>query len=205
MSALLLSLISGTVVAATPVTPQPWFEFHDYPMKAFERNSEGITGFELLISPDGAVASCSVTSSSGDADLDKTSCFLATKRAKFRPARNSDGQAVWGTYRTEALWAIPEHRLVASAAPDVEVSVNALPAGTMQPPAVKLAYAVDTQGNPDLASCTVLPSSLNQPEVLAEIGCKELLKQTPHAPVIAPSGQPVPAIKTGAVLFKTGG
>lgn len=205
MAAFLLALISGTVVAATPVTPQPWFEFHDYPMKAFERNSEGVTGFQLLISPDGRVADCSVTSSSGDADLDKASCFLATKRAKFRPARNSDGQAVWGTYRTEALWAIPEHHVVSTAAPDLEVSLNALPAGTKQPAAVKLAYAVDEQGNPDLASCTVLPSSLNQPQVLAELGCKELLERSPHTPVIAPSGQAVPAIKTGAVLFKTGG
>ena len=205
MSAFLLSLISGAVVAATPATPQPWFEFKDYPMKAFEQNAEGVARFELLIAPDGHVAGCKIISSSGNAELDKTSCFLATKRAKFRPARSDDGRSVWGTYRTQALWALPEHRLIAPPAPDLEVSLNALPEGTKQPPAVKLAYSVDQKGVPDLASCTLIPSSLQQPPLLVQLGCKELLERTPRTPVVDPSGQPVPAVKTGAVLFKTGG
>ena len=205
MSAFLLSLISGAVVAATPATPQPWFEFKDYPMKAFEQNAEGVTRFELLIAPNGAVADCKVTSSSGNAELDKTSCFLASKRAKFRPARGLDGRNVWGTYRSQALWALPEHRLISPPAPDLEVSLNQLPDGTKEPPAVKLAYAVDLQGTPNPDSCTVIPSSLQQPQVLVQLGCKELLERSPRSPVIAPSGQAVPAVKTGAVLFKTGG
>jgi TonB family protein len=205
MSAFLLSLISGAVVAATPITPQPWFEFTDYPMKAFERNAEGVTRFEMLISPEGRVAGCTVISSSGDEELDRASCFLSTKRAKFRPARNLDGQPVWGTFRTQALWALPEHHIVAPPAPDLEVSLNALPDGTKQPPAVKLAYAVDRQGKPDLASCTMMPSSLQQPQLLVQLGCKQLLESTPQTPVTDPSGQPVAAVKTGAVLFKTSG
>ena len=205
MSAFLLSLISGAVVAATPATPQPWFEFRDYPMKAFEQNAEGVARFELLIAPDGQVADCKIVSSSGNAELDKASCFLASKRAKFRPARNSDGQPLWGTYRSQALWALPEHHMISPPAPDLEVSLNALPAGTKEPPAVKLAYSVDQQGNPNPASCTMIPSSLQQPPLLVQLGCKELLEQTPRTPVVSPSGQPVAAVKTGAVLFKTSG
>jgi TonB family protein len=204
MPAFLLPLISGAVVAATPATPQPWFEFKDYPMKAFEKSAEGVTRFELLIAPDGRIADCKVTSSSGNEELDKTSCFLASKRAKFRPARDADGRAVWGTYRTQALWALPEHKLISPPAPDLEVSLNQLPDGTKQPPAVKLAYAVDQQGNPSPGSCTLMPSSLPQPQVLVQLGCKELLERAPRAPVIDPAGQAVPAVKTGAVLFKTG-
>ena len=63
MSAVLVSLLSGAVVAATPVTPQPWFEFKDYPMKAFEKSLQGVTQFELLLSPDGKIADCRVTES----------------------------------------------------------------------------------------------------------------------------------------------
>jgi len=195
-----LLLVAGSVSAATPVTPLPWFEFTDYPMKAFEKKAEGVTRFELLVAPDGAVADCSVVSSSGHPDLDKATCFLATKRVKFNPARGESGMPVWGVYRSQALWALPENRLSAPPAPDLEISLNRLPEGAKEPAAVKLAYAVDVSGNP--SSCTLMPSSLKQPQLLIDLGCKELLKNAPRAPVIAPSGQPVAAVKSGAVLFK---
>ena len=92
MSGLLLSLLAGTVVAANPVTQPPWFSFEDYPMKAFEKKWEGVTRFELLISPDGSIASCKILSSSGHEELDRTTCFLSQKRAKFQPARSTEGQ-----------------------------------------------------------------------------------------------------------------
>ena len=199
MPGLLVSLLSGSVVAATPATPQPWFEFTDYPMKAFEKKAEGVTRFELLIAPDGKIADCKILSSSGNAELDKTTCYLTRKRAEFHPAIGPNGAAVWGVFRSQALWALPEHRLLATPAPDLEVSVNKLPQGAKQPPAVKLAYAVDQQGN--TSSCTMMPSSLQQPKVMVDVGCRELMGSEKGKPVIGPSGQPVPAVKTGAVLF----
>jgi TonB family protein len=195
-------LLAGAVVAATPVTPAPWFEFHDYPMKAFERNAEGVTEFELLVAPDGRIANCAVTQSSGHQDLDRATCHLANKRVRFNPARDGDGQAVYGVYRSQALWAIPENTIAATAGPDLEVTVNQLPAGTAEPPVVKLAYAVDAQGR--ASSCTLLPSSLKQPPVLVELGCKELMSKIGSAPVVGPAGLPVAAIKTAAVKFNSG-
>jgi TonB family protein len=194
-------LLTGSVVAATPQTPLPWFEFRDYPMKAFEKNEEGVSRFELMISPDGSIASCKILSSSGHDELDKTTCYLAQKRVKFSPARNADGTPVWGIYRSQAIWAIPDHRLSARPAPDLEVTLNQLPANTVKPAAVKLAYAVDASGN--RSSCTMTPDSLKQPQVLVDVGCKQLLESEDHKPVLGPSGQPVPAVVTGAVLFKT--
>lgn len=193
-------LLAGTVVAATPETPLPWFEFTDYPMKAFEKNQEGITRFQLLIAPDGQISTCKVVSSSGSEELDKTTCYLAQKRVKFRPARDDSGMPVWGLYRSQAVWAIPDHRLYAPPAPDLEVTLNKLPANTTEPAAVKLAYAVDAKGTP--SSCTMMPDSLRQPQVLIDVGCKQLLESADHKPVLGPSGQPVPAVVTGAVLFK---
>jgi TonB family protein len=195
-----LSLLAGSVVAATPLTPLPWFEFKDYPMKAFEKSQEGVTRFELLIGPDGRIADCKVTSSSGHEELDRATCFLATKRVQFRAARGPGGEATWGTYRSQALWALPEHRISAPPSADLEVSLNKIPEGASEPPAVKLAYAVDQNGNP--SECTLLPTSLKQPDVLVDLACKELFSRTPREPVIGPSGQPVPAVRTGAVLFK---
>jgi TonB family protein len=194
-----LSLVSGAVVAATPTTPLPWFEFRDYPMKAFEKKWEGVARFELLVAPDGSIADCTIVSSSGYGELDDATCFLAAKRVKFRPAKTDAGQAVWGTYRSQAVWALPERQILASPPPDLEVSVNKLPEGAIEPPAVKLAYSVDQNGNP--SSCTLMPSSLKQPDVMVELGCKALLEREKGKPVIGPGGQPVAAVKTGAVLF----
>ncbi|HWI75739.1 MAG TPA: energy transducer TonB [Sphingomicrobium sp.] len=194
-------LIAGSVVAATPVTPLPWFEFRDYPMKAFDKNQEGVTRFQLLVSPEGSIESCKVTSSSGHDELDTTTCYLAQKRVKFQPARDAEGRAVWGIYRSQAVWAIPDHRLYAPPAPDLEVTLNKLPDNAVKPTAVKLAYAVDANGTP--SSCTMMPDSLRQPQVLVDVGCKQLLESADHKPVLGPTGQPVPAVVTGAVLFKT--
>jgi len=197
-----LTILAGAVIAATPVTPLPWFTFDDYPMKAFEKNQQGVTGFELLVAPDGSIADCRVTASSGSEELDKATCRLAGIRVRFAPARGPDGAPAFGVYRSQALWAIPDNKVTASVGPDLEVSLNQLPAGTAEPPVVKLAYAVDAQGKP--SSCTVLPSSLKQPEVLVELGCRELLSKAGGAPVVGPSGQPVPAVKTAAVRFNKG-
>ena len=196
------ALLASAVVAATPMTPLPWFEFSDYPMKAFEKKAEGVTQFELLIAPDGAIADCTVTATSGNAELDRTTCFLATKRAQFRPARGPEGQPAYGVYRSQAVWALPERTIAANPGPDLEVSLNKLPAGTAEPPVVKLAYAVDTQGRP--SSCTLMPSSLKQPSVLVEVGCKELLDKMAGKPVVGPAGQPVPAVSSAAVRFNAG-
>lgn len=197
-----LSLLAGAVVAATPVTPLPWFEFEDYPMKAFEKKAEGVAQFELLVAPDGSIASCTVTGSSGNEELDRTTCHLTRKRVQFRPARGPDGQPVYGVYRSQAIWALPERTIHANAGPDLEVSLNKLPAGTAEPPVVKLAYAVDAQGRP--SSCTVMPSSLKQPQALVEVGCKELLTKMTGKAVVGPDGRPVPAVSTAAVKFNAG-
>lgn len=202
MMTAILALVSGTVTAAAPITPLPWFEFRDYPMRAFEKNWEGVTKFELLVAPDGRIAGCTIISSSGHEELDKTSCFLASKRVTFRPATGPGGQPQWGVYRTQALWALPDRKINAAPGPDLEISLNKLPDGVTHPAAVKLAYAVDARGN--ASSCTVMPSSLRQPDVLVEIGCKELLQSANGKPVIGPGGQPVAAVKTGAVLFNPG-
>lgn len=200
MPTVLLSLM-GAVVAATPVTPPPWFEFKDYPMQAFEKQWEGVTKFQLLIDTQGSVAECKVTTSSGYDILDDKTCFLASKRAKFRPARDDSGTPVWGVYRSQAVWVLPERRMVnANPGSDLEVSLNKLPEGTREPPVVKLAYSVDAAGK--VSSCSVMPSSQVQPTILVELGCKQVIEQVADGPVLNPTGQAVPAVKTAAVRFK---
>jgi TonB family protein len=196
----LMLLFAGSVIAATPATAQPWFEFKDYPMQAFEKRWEGVTKFELLIERDGSIADCKVTESSGHEILDQRTCFLASKRAKFRPAHGPHGELAYGVYRSQAVWVFPERTMLnANPGPDLEVSVNKLPEGTLEPPVVKLAYAVDAKGN--AGSCSLMRSAPKQPSALVEVGCQQLLQRVSHTPLVAPTGQPVTVVRTAAVKF----
>src|SRR5689334_19762099 len=124
----------ATVTAAVPTGTLPWFEFHDYPMKAFEKHQEGVTRFDLLVDPRGRVANCTISRSSGYEELDKTSCSLASFRARFNPARAPTGEPVYGVYRTQAIWVIPEDSLPnTQPGPDLQISLNKLPEGTVNP------------------------------------------------------------------------
>jgi TonB family protein len=195
-------LILSTVTAAVPTAPFPWFEFHDYPNKAFQKHWEGVTRFELLVDPRGRVANCTVTQSSGHEDLDRTTCALASFRARFAPARGADGEPVYGVYRSQAVWVIPEDSLSnTDPGADLQVSLNKLPEGTAKPAAVKLAYVVDAQGQ--VSDCAALRGAPAQPQALVELACREVKNRLAPQPVKAPNGQSVAAVRTAAVEFTT--
>jgi TonB family protein len=196
---LFASLLVNAVVAAAPATALPWYTFDDYPQKAFDREWKGAATFEVLVDRDGKPANCTITHSTGYDVLDRTTCFVAMHRARFTPARGPDGNRVYGTYRSQVAWHRPDQeRLQGDPGPDLEVTLAALPSGARQPPAVKLAYYVDAQGNP--SACTPLPDSKVQPQPLVDAACAQLFGRVQHSPVTA-NGAAVPAVKTAAVLF----
>jgi TonB family protein len=193
----IVSFLLGSVVAATPATPLPWFTLDDYPVKAFEREWQGVTTFAVTVAPDGRPAGCAVTQSSGYPQLDKEACFIAQKRARFTPAYGPSGQPAYGVYRSQVVWARPDRqRVQRDPGPDLEVNLSQLPAGTREPAAVKLAYFVDERGN--ASACTPLPVSVSQPKQLIDLACQALLQQMPREPVTA-RGNSVAAVKTAAV------
>jgi periplasmic protein TonB len=79
----------------------------DYPARALRAQEQGTTGFSLTIGTDGRVTNCQVTSSSGSAELDQTTCTLATRRFRFKPAM-SDGAPTTGTYNNRIRWVVPK-------------------------------------------------------------------------------------------------
>ena len=191
-------LFAGAVVATTSATPLPWFTVDDYPTKAFEREWQGVTSFEVVVAPDGRATECKVTKSSGHDLLDRQACFVAMKRAKFTPAI-ADGRSAYGVYRSQVVWARPDrdgNSLQRDLGPDLEISVSQLPPGTAGPLAVKLAYLVDAGGNP--SACTPLADSSAEPATMVEVACKALLQQAPRQPVTA-NGATVAAVRTAAV------
>jgi len=79
----------------------------DYPSSAVRNEEQGTTRFRLAVGPDGRVKDCSVTSSSGSSALDSTTCRLMKQRAKFTPARNSDGESASDTVASAIRWVLP--------------------------------------------------------------------------------------------------
>lgn len=104
-----------TPSAAGPATaarakgdPGGWITRNDYPTRAIREEWTGLTRLRLTIGSDGRVAGCEVTSSSGHPELDNVACDRVTRRARFEPARSSDGAAMAGRYETSVRWVLQD-------------------------------------------------------------------------------------------------
>ncbi|MGC6331784.1 TonB family protein [Rhizorhabdus sp. FW153] len=95
-----------------PVQPVPcgsesnWIGSDDYPETAIRRQAEGKVKAQAVIDTDGRVRNCTITTSSGHADLDKTVCALLEQRARFNPARNAQNEEIPTDYKLEFTWRI---------------------------------------------------------------------------------------------------
>ena len=88
--------------------PGGWLTDSDYPSRAQREERSGTAGFRLQIGPDGRVTDCTITSSTGHSDLDEATCRLLPRRARFSPAKGSDGNAMPDTYNGRITWRLPE-------------------------------------------------------------------------------------------------
>lgn len=79
----------------------------DYPAAALRAEDEGTTRFRLTVAPDGRVSACTVTQSSGSRVLDAATCRIMQRRARFTPARDSDGNPTGDTVRSAIRWELP--------------------------------------------------------------------------------------------------
>ncbi|GMM93198.1 energy transducer TonB [Qipengyuania sp. MTN3-11] len=96
-------------VAARPRNdPAGWVTTDDYRSSWINRDLTGTARFRLEIAADGRVANCTITGSTGHSELDNATCNLVTRRARFQPARGTDGDAVAGTYASSVRWVVPD-------------------------------------------------------------------------------------------------
>lgn len=94
--------------------PGLWANTNDYPSKALQEEREGTTAFSVKVSKDGTVTNCTVTESSGHADLDEATCSNVSKRATFYPAQGKKGRPIEGSYANRVRWQIPSIATTAS-------------------------------------------------------------------------------------------
>ena len=88
--------------------PQSWVTTDDYPASALRENRAGTVGLTWQINEQGRVENCSVTSSSGSPDLDETACKLVTRRGKYTPAKDQNGNFIRQTASLRFTWVIPK-------------------------------------------------------------------------------------------------
>jgi protein TonB len=79
------------------------FSADDYPAAAQSAGAEGTVQATLTIGPDGRIAACNVTRSSGNSSLDSATCNILRRRAKYVPARDSNGQPTTDTVSTPPI------------------------------------------------------------------------------------------------------
>jgi periplasmic protein TonB len=78
----------------------------DYPVSALRAGEQGRTSYRLTVGTNGRVTGCTITSSSGSAALDSTTCRILRARARFRPARDSKGEPVEASYEGAITWSL---------------------------------------------------------------------------------------------------
>jgi periplasmic protein TonB len=79
----------------------------DYPKALREAHISGTTVAEVAVGSNGRPTACRVIRTSGNRELDMTTCQLIMQRFKFKPARNSAGAAISGSIEYEQEWDAP--------------------------------------------------------------------------------------------------
>ena len=82
----------------------------DYPKAALIAGASGTVGLRFIVGVNGRVTSCTVTRSSGNADLDSTTCRLIMERFRYEPTRNARGVPIPDEVIGEHVWELRHHR-----------------------------------------------------------------------------------------------
>ncbi|MDB5679456.1 TonB family protein [Sphingomonas bacterium] len=88
--------------------PGGWFTDEDFPAAAKRANASGRVAVLLNIDTSGRVAGCRVTASSGNSDLDNTTCSLATRRGRFIVQKDSDGTPQAYSWPISTRWVLKD-------------------------------------------------------------------------------------------------
>ena len=78
-----------------------------YPVRAIYSRWDGVVNTRLVISPKGRVEHCHVVTQMTAKVLRDHACQQLVKHARFKPAKNADGQAIAGLYLASIRYVMP--------------------------------------------------------------------------------------------------
>lgn len=175
----------------------------DYPWPALIRSEQGVVRLEVSVDPAGSVEGCRVTDSSGSERLDEATCRILRERARYAPARNSDGDQVADRVTAQINWQLPpepENRARARANLASYVQYNDYPPEAMrlhQQGTVGFALVVSAEGR--VEHCEVLQSSGSTQ--LDGRTCQIMLARARFQPARDNGGHPASDIVTARITW----
>ncbi|MET0310038.1 MAG: TonB family protein [Sphingomonas sp.] len=91
-------------------TPLEWIggriRDSDYPRAALRAGASGTVHLRFTVGVKGRVTDCTVTRSSGNVDLDETTCRLIQQRFRYRPSRDAHGRPYPDVVTGEHEWTL---------------------------------------------------------------------------------------------------
>lgn len=87
-----------------------FFSSDDYPAAALRAEEGGNVGFRLSIGPNGRIAQCTITSSSGSRALDSATCRILKARVRYGLAGDPRGGRAASLDEGTARWRLPPDR-----------------------------------------------------------------------------------------------
>ena len=84
------------------------FSSDDYPQEAIRRDEQGTVAYKLSVDRRGRVSRCTIVRSSGSTALDRATCSILSRRARFDPARDAEGRRVADTHEGRIRWELPQ-------------------------------------------------------------------------------------------------
>ncbi|MBS0475728.1 MAG: energy transducer TonB [Proteobacteria bacterium] len=93
---------------ARPIgNPGTWLTSNDYPSQALVEYKDGLVNFRLTVNETGKVSQCHILRAVNESLFAKTTCLLLTKRARFKPARDTAGNAIAGYFVSWVRFGLP--------------------------------------------------------------------------------------------------
>ncbi len=148
----------------------------DYPARAARQDESGIVSMRLTVDDHGRVTNCAVTESSGSTALDTRTCALLRRKARFAPARNTNGSPVSGTHREMIAWSIGS----AAISPVLELMLTLPPSQTPPPAPVTARLYFNAKGR--VTECEMVESGGDAvDEAACKIAAAKLSIAPPHS------------------------
>lgn len=91
----------------------------DYPRSASKSNVGGVVIVRFTVSAGGRISRCQITQSSGNTQLDNTTCRLIEKRFRYSPARDVNGNAVDDVAGWKQDWWLEKQNLTERKIPSI--------------------------------------------------------------------------------------
>ena len=89
--------------------PGQYFGPDAYPDAALRAQAQGRVVARLTVGADGRVSACEIVTSSGNSDLDSTTCRIARSRVRYTPAKDQDGRPIAQSGITLPVrWQLPQ-------------------------------------------------------------------------------------------------